>query len=114
VFQAGLALEEGAWDAAGADGVVFQLEVIDAAGSVHRLLDEVVQPQTRSADRGWRFAQVDLGSFAGETVTLVLRTVGRDTPDYDWAGWGTPVVYVDRSALYPPAPGVAPARRRVP
>jgi hypothetical protein len=114
VFQTGLALEQAAWTAPGADGVTFQLDLTDTAGRVHRLLNEDLVPQERVTDRGWRFAQVDLGAFAGQEVTLTLRTSGRATPDSDWAGWGTPAVYVDRSALYPPLSGLASARRRLP
>jgi hypothetical protein len=114
VFQAGLALDESAWDAPGTDGVQFQLEVRDAQGRTHLLMDESVQPQTRGTDRGWRFGQADLGPFTGQRVTIVLRTLGRDTPALDWAGWATPTIYVDRSALYPPPTAVAPARRRLP
>jgi hypothetical protein len=109
VFQAGLGVAPRGWDEPDADGVRFVLEVVDGQGERRTLLDEVVQPQTRAEDRGWRFALVDLGAYAGQRVTLVLRTEGRDTPLYDWAGWGTPMVYVDRTARYPPPTGVASA-----
>jgi hypothetical protein len=111
VFQAGLGLDPRSWNQPDADGVRFVLEVVDAAGRRAPLLDQVLQPQVRPEDRGWRFALVDLGAYAGQRVTLSLRTEGRDTPLFDWAGWGTPLVFVDRSGRYPPPAVVAPAPR---
>ena len=106
VFQAGLGVDPRGWEEPGADGVRFLLEVTDATGARTRHLDETVQPQVRPRDRGWRFAEVDLGAFAGQRVTLTLRTEGRDTPHFDWAGWATPMVYADRSGRYPPPAAV--------
>ena len=114
VFQAGLGVDPIGWAEPDADGVRFLLEVIDAAGRRQTLLDEVVQPQVRPQDRGWRFAEVGLGAYAGQRVTLSLRTEGRDTPLFDWAGWASPGVYVDRGGRYPPPAGVAPAQDFVP
>jgi hypothetical protein len=114
VFQTGLAVDPRGWDESNADGVRFIAEVQRASGAIHRLLDEVVWPQQIPDDRGWRFALVDLSDFTGETVTMILRTEGRDTPFFDWAGWGSPVVYVDRSARYPPSFGVSPAALSLP
>jgi hypothetical protein len=114
VFQAGLGVDPVGWEEKDADGVRFLLEVIDASGGRQTLLDEVVQPQVRPQDRGWRFAEVGLGAYAGQRVTLSLRTEGRDTPLFDWAGWASPAVYVDRGGRFPPAPGVAAAQDFVP
>ena len=114
VFQAGLGVDPRGWAEPEADGVRFLLDVTDAAGTRTRLLDEVLQPQERPEDRGWRFAEVPLGAYAGQRVTLTLRTEGRGTPLFDWAGWATPVVYVDRSGRAPPPAGIAPALGIVP
>jgi len=109
VFQTGLGLDQAAWTDAGADGVLFFLEVTDATATSKRLMEQVLQPQVRPEDRGWRFASVDLGRYAGQRIILRLGTEGRDTPTLDWAGWADPVVYVDRSAHYPRPDQVAPA-----
>jgi hypothetical protein len=114
VFQAGLGVDPRGWDEPDADGVRFLLEVTDAAGTRKTLLDETLQPQVRPQDRGWRFAEVGLEAYAGQRVTLTLRTEGRGTPLFDWAGWATPAVYVDRSVRYPPPSSVAPALGFVP
>jgi hypothetical protein len=108
VFQAGLGIDPNAWDQPNAGSARFIVEVVDGADR-QRLLDTILRPQTQEADRGWRFALVDLGSFAGRTITLALRTEAVDTPFYVWSGWATPTVYVDRSPRYPPPSGVAPA-----
>ncbi|HEX2033725.1 MAG TPA: hypothetical protein VHS99_06050 [Chloroflexota bacterium] len=114
VFQTGLGVDPHGWVEPDADGVRFLLEITDAAGARATLLDQVVQPQVHPHDRGWRFAAVDLEAYAGQRVTLTLRTEGRDTPLFDWAGWATPAVYVDRSGRYPPRPSVATALGYVP
>jgi hypothetical protein len=113
VFQAGLGVDPRGWEEREADGVRFILEVA-APGTRVTLLDEVLQPQVRPQDRGWRFAEVSLAPYAGQRVTLILRTEGRDTPLFDWAGWATPTVYVDRSGRFPPPAAVPPALGFVP
>jgi hypothetical protein len=110
VFQAGLGIDPDAWGQRDAGEVRFIVEVVDGADR-QRLLDTVLRPGTEETDRGWRFASVDLGAFAGRSVTLVLRTEALVTPYFTWSGWATPMVYVDRSARYPPPDAVAPAPR---
>jgi hypothetical protein len=107
VFATGLGIDPRSWDETEADGVRFVAEVRRESGETRRVLDEELVPQQRVRDRGWRFALVDLGAFAGEHVTLTLRTVGRETPFFDWASWASPVVYVDNSARYPPLPQIS-------
>jgi hypothetical protein len=106
VFQAGLGIDPAAWGQPDEGGVRFLVEVDDGRGP-QALLSATLRPGVDAADRGWRFAQVDLGAYAGRRVTLVLRTEAVDTPFFDWGGWATPMVYVDRSARYPPPTGVS-------
>jgi hypothetical protein len=110
VFQSGLGIDPQSpedWEGPGA--VRFTLEVVDDTGGRKVLLDEVVRLQVGPAERGWRFALVDLGAYARRRVTLVLRTEASDAPAGLRAGWADAFVYVDRSARYPPPTFVAPA-----
>ena len=70
------------------------------------LLDEAMRPHLRAEDRGWRFVFVDLGAYAGQEITLVLRAVdlqeGPSGALAGRAGWADPTVYVDGSSRYPP------------
>jgi hypothetical protein len=108
VFQTGLGLDPQAWDEPQSDGARFVVE-IDAADGWHTLLDATLRPHDNPDDRGWRYTLVDLGAYAGRSVTLRLRTEGLDTPYFDWAAWATPMVYSDASARYPPPATLAPA-----
>lgn len=107
-FQAGLALDPRTWGAEGADGVRFVLEVTPDGGETVRVLDEHVNPRARDEQRAWLDRWVDLSAFGGRRVQLTLRTEGAQTPDFDWAGWADPVVFVQREARRPgggpPAP----------
>ncbi len=114
VFQAGIGIDPAAWDLPGGDGVRFLVEVTDSTGATHTVTDEVLLPQTRPTDRSWRFTEADLGRFAGQHVTLTLRTESRATLEFDWAGWADPRVYVDRSIRAASPRGAAPAVRTAP
>ena len=105
VFQAGLALDPRTWDQETGDGVRFVVEaqvehqsVSGASPSV--LLDRRVNPRARTEERGWNDVTVDLADYAGKRVVLSLRTDPVEDLNYDWAGWGNPVVVVRRSARW--------------
>jgi hypothetical protein len=107
-FQAGLGLDPRTWDAEGADGVRYILEVTPDGGPTTRALDEQVNPRARTEQRAWLDRWVDLSAFGGQRVTLTLRTDPANTVDYDWAGWADPTVFVQQDARRPggglPAP----------
>jgi hypothetical protein len=100
-FQAGLGLDPRTWDAEGADGVRYILEVTPDGGATSRVLDEPVNPRARTEQRAWLDRWVDLSAFGGQHVTLTLRTDPANTVDYDWAGWADPTVFVQLDARRP-------------
>ena len=115
VFQVGLGIEPdapGATDATDAPdatderSVRFTVEAVEDDGDRALLLDEAMRPHLRAEDRGWRFVFVDLGAYAGQEITLVLRAVdlqeGPSGALAGRAGWADPTVYVDGSSRYPP------------
>jgi hypothetical protein len=89
-LRATLAVAPGAWEAEG-DGVTFSVYVEDEAG-MHLLYSRYVDPKHHQQDRRWLPAQVDLSSFGGKLVRLILVTGSGPAGDssYDWAGWGEP------------------------
>jgi hypothetical protein len=107
-FQAGLALDPRTWEADGADGVRFIIEVTPDGEGTQRVLDEPVNPRARTEQRTWLDRWVDLSAFGGRHVTLTLRTDPASTAEYDWAGWADPIIFVQKGARRPgggpPAP----------
>ncbi|MGH2351952.1 MAG: hypothetical protein ACRDJN_10110, partial [Chloroflexota bacterium] len=112
-FQAGLALDPRTWQAEGADGVRFILEVQPAGGAVARVFDEHVNPRGREEHRAWLNRWIDLSPSGGRQVTLTLRTEPAHTLPYDWAGWADPVIIVQQDARRPGGgpPGPLPTPR---
>jgi hypothetical protein len=113
VFQAGLGLDRQEAPA-GAGLVRYILEAADAQGRRHTLLDEALRLEDGPVEQSWRFVAADLGGFAGQRITLTLRTESPDASAPVSASWAAPLVYVDRSARYPPGPAVAGAPERDP
>jgi hypothetical protein len=91
-FQAGLALDPNAWEAAEGDGVRFVLEAQGPTGQAQVLLERHLNPRARAEERGWVDVWVDLDHLAGQEVRLVLRTEAGADPHFDWAGWANPQV----------------------
>ncbi len=90
-LQAGLACLVETWETDYGDGARFRAEVTDASGT-RTILDRRVNPRARREDRRWIDVWADLGSVAGETVRLTLRTDPAEDLSYDWCGWANPQV----------------------
>jgi len=89
-LRADLAIAPEAWEAEG-DGVTFSVYVEDEAG-MHLLYSRYVDPKHQQQDKRWLPMQIDLSSFAGKLVRLILVVGSGPAGDqrYDWAGWGEP------------------------
>ena len=70
------------------DGVRFILELLDAKGVIHRLVD------TTGMQHAWRPVRADLSGFAGQRVKLrLIADPGpADNSQADWGCWAEPVV----------------------
>ena len=90
-LQAGLACLVETWETDYGDGVRFRAEVSGPSGT-RTILDRRVNPRARRGDRRWIDVWADLGSTAGETVRLTLRTDPAEDLSYDWCGWANPQV----------------------
>lgn len=74
------------------DGVQFEIEVDEPAGTRHRVFSEYIDPKNVPAHRKWNNRVLDLSPWSGQVVTLTLSTGPGPNGDdrYDWAGWGEP------------------------
>ncbi len=73
---------------ANSDGAGFEVWITPQNGDRRRVFDHLLDRET--AAQGWVPGQVDLSAWAGQQVTLELRTTGGpagDTTD-DWYAWG--------------------------
>lgn len=92
-----LGVKDEAWDKA-SDGVLFRFGVSDGR-EYQELLNEHVDPAHDEGDRRWLEKDVNLSSYAGQTVDLIFSTntslPGRgDNGSYDFAVWGAPSLVV--------------------
>ncbi|MGD8473259.1 MAG: hypothetical protein PVH95_07870 [Anaerolineae bacterium] len=89
-FRADLAVAPEAWTLEG-DGLTFSLYVENNAG-MQLVRSSYLDPKHHQQDRRWVPLQVDLSSFGGELVRLILVVGSGPAGDqrYDWAGWGEP------------------------
>lgn len=110
-LQAGLACLVETWETDYGDGVRFRAEVSGPSGT-RTILDRRVNPRARREDRRWIDVWADLGSTAGETVRLTLRTDPAEDLSYDWCGWANPQVVTWDSPR--PDPGTAHTWEREP
>ena len=78
---------------AGAGAVRFVVDVTDTAGARHTLLDATLEPATGKPAR-WSDGTVDLARFAGQRVTLELRTDPVAPGEFALGLWSDPTLYV--------------------
>ena len=108
-LETALALHPDSWETPVGDGVKYSVAVRRSRDAEPRVIwQRHLNPRAHSWERQWNEVRVDLRPFAGQTVELTLRTDFADESSYDWAGWGTPIVVIDRSARWYTA---APANR---
>ena len=84
------------WTQAG-DGVNFSVD-IRTTGEASEIYSSYLDPKNNLQDRQWRAARVDLSAYAGQEITVILRTDGGEAGDlqFDWACWGEPAILVTR------------------
>ena len=100
-LEAALAMHPDSWEAPVGDGVRYSVAVQQSGDAEPQVIwQRFLNPRAHSWEREWNEVRVDLRPFAGQTVELVLRTDFAVETSYDWAGWGTPIVVIDRSARW--------------
>jgi hypothetical protein len=116
-LQASLTLDPAVWNTEVGDGVRF-VAVVTPLGSdgqattaaTKTVIDREVNPRANREDRRWLPVEADLSPWGGQTVRLTLQTLPRDDLNYDWAGWGNPIVATRDSARERPPFGAFSAR----
>ena len=95
-FEVSFALKPEAWDAPG-DGAQFRVGVSEGR-NYEELLRQYVDP--RRGDRRWFVARLDLSSYEGREVNLILNTdpgpPGTVSSENDLAVWADPRIYSRR------------------
>jgi len=86
-----VALDPEVWHPDRGDGVLFSVHVV-ADGVDETVFSREVDPKNRPEDRRWQDVEIDMTPYAGRTVTILFATHPLETNDWDWAGWGTPVL----------------------
>ena len=98
MLHVSLGLAEEAWTTEG-DGVLFRILISAPNRREQRIaLQRVVAPFSTPADRGWHDVELDLSSYAGQSIELFFNTNaslpgGRDARG-DLALWGAPRIVV--------------------
>jgi hypothetical protein len=85
------ALDPEVWYPQCGDGVRFTIRVNDGRHQ-ETLFQQIVDAKSLPEDRRWHDTRIDLGVYAGQQITLTFLTEPLETTDWDWAGWGTPVL----------------------
>jgi hypothetical protein len=97
-LHASAALNPEVWQSGRGDGVLLVVRTI-VDGTEETVYYNEIDPKNRPEDRRWHDFDVDLSPYAGQTITLVFITYPLDTNEWDWAGWGMPLL------LAPSQPG---------
>ncbi len=95
-LRTSVALKPGAWGLEG-DGVLFRVGVARGE-TIEVLASRYVDPRGDPADRAWIPMRVDLSSFAGQELDVMLGTDpgldGSVDSRFDWAVWAEPQIVV--------------------
>ena len=108
-FMAGMALRPEAWYTDYGDGVRFAVDVAVGGSTPAEVYAIRLNPRANEDERRWVEVRIPLAPYVGRPVEITLRTDPVDDVRNDWAGWGNPVVVVDRTLLRPVNGPVVPA-----
>ena len=91
-----LAISPDSWAQTG-DGVNFFVNIQSEQGA-QQILSTYIDPKHNTADRRWSPFTLDLDAYAGQTITIMLMTNCGPVGDcqFDWAGWGEPVILLTK------------------
>jgi hypothetical protein len=98
-FHSTLALDPAMWGSQVGDGVRYVVTVapLDRRGQPaagEKVLDQTINPLARKEQRRWVPVEADLSRWSGRTVRLTLSTDHGGDLNFDWSGWGQPMVVV--------------------
>ena len=108
-FTAGMALRPEAWYTDFGDGVRFAVDVAVGGATPSEVYGIRLNPRANLDERRWVDVRVPLASYVGRQIEITLRTDPVDDVRNDWAGWGNPMVVIDRTLLRPVNGPIVPA-----
>jgi hypothetical protein len=87
----GIGMDPGSWN--GTYGAVFSILVQDDKG-VHEIFSKYINPNKNIGDRPWQNYLVDLGEFAGKSISVFFVTNAGPSRSnaYGWACWSNPLL----------------------
>ena len=108
-FTAGMALRPEAWYTDFGDGVRFAVDVAVGGATPSEVYAIRLNPRANLDEQRWVEVRVPLASYVGRQIEITLRTDPVDDVRNDWAGWGNPMVVIDRTLLRPVNGPIVPA-----
>ena len=108
-FTAGMALRTEAWYTDYGDGVHFSVDIASDGHEASPAYAIRLNPRANEDERQWIDVRIPLGGYVGRQIEITLRTDPVDDVRNDWAGWGNPMVVIDRTLLRPVNGPIVPA-----
>ncbi len=108
-FTAGMALRTEAWYTDYGDGVRFSVDIASDGHEASPAYAIRLNPRANEDERQWIDVRIPLGGYVGRQIEITLRTDPVDDVRNDWAGWGNPMVVIDRTLLRPVNGPIVPA-----
>jgi hypothetical protein len=96
-----MALRPEAWYTDYGDGVRFAVDIATAGTRPVEIYGQRLNPRANADERRWVEVRLPLAAYLGQSIEITLRTDPVDDVRNDWAGWGNPMVVVDRTLLRP-------------
>jgi hypothetical protein len=95
ILDFSLTLSPETWQLDKGDGVQFDIYIENDSKSLN-IFSTYIDPKNIPSDRSWHNYEINLSTWAGETVTITFNTGCGPSNDcrYDWAGWGEPRILI--------------------
>lgn len=79
------------WSPEYGDGVLFTVRINDGQEE-ETVFYQIVDAKNVPEDRRWYDTQISLNAYTGRQITITFTTAPLETIEWDWAGWGTPMI----------------------
>ncbi len=91
-----------AWYTHYGDGVRFSVDIASDGHDASPACAIRLNHRANEDERQWIEVRIPLGGYVGRRIEITLRTDPVGDVRNDWAGWGNPLVVIDRTLLRPP------------
>jgi len=97
-LEFGAGVNGNVWDKPG-DGVMFEINLLGQDSTETTIFSQWIDPKNNPGDRRWFDTNIELAGFAGQEITIRLKTTSGPASNarFDSAGWSRPqIVYRER------------------